>query len=42
MSRYVVYNSGAKRQLARDDGGDSRGHVVADRLESFELHVAAL
>ena len=29
-------------QLARDDGGDSRGHIVADGLQSFELHVASL
>ena len=34
--------AGRKHQLARDYGGDSVQVVIADGLESFELHVAPL
>jgi hypothetical protein len=32
VSRDVVYKKGRERQLARDDGGDSVGHIIADGL----------
>ncbi len=34
--------AGRTHQLARDYGGDSVQVVIADVLESFELHVAPL